>query len=69
MVDREDSGVDWAQCPAGGWAEFVAARQRFMAGRAWDSLVSRLERTDGEVGAPTAEDPGADALPPPAAGP
>jgi hypothetical protein len=70
MVEPEDSGVDWAQRPAGGWAEFVAARRRFMAGRAWDSLVWRLERMDGGPGAPAADDrgDGGDALPPAAGG-
>jgi hypothetical protein len=46
MVEPEHTGIDWAQQPAGGWAQFAAARQRYLDGRAWDSLVRRLEGGD-----------------------
>lgn len=57
MTDHEHSDVDWAQQPAGGWGEFVAARERFVSGRAWDSLVWRLERMSAS-GEPAVEDLG-----------
>lgn len=49
--DTPDDPVDWATRPQGGWAEFTAARERFLLRLAVDAAL-RSEAGNAGAGAP-----------------